>query len=470
MKSSDVLRPRSASTRAPDPLEREADHVANQFTPDRLGDTAGGRLCAPLRNYFEPRLRHDFGHVRLHDDTAANDSARALGARAYTFGSDIFFGRGERSLRLLAHELTHVVQQRSSAPVVQCAPAPDAHTPQGSCDRFIMEHTDAELYAIFSKVTPDLRYKFADQATGAFKERIMALYAKYQFPSYREGVTTVEHVRSKPPAHPRALPSAHASATASTSDKDGKDKDAEAPFMAWMLAPGMVKPPQPLREVPEGLKQQYGYEYQEQIVEAGLNVTQKIVEYGAMAADIQMSVGTAGISPARTVIGSMAEPGMRTAADMTLSGGKHVTDMVVARNVGQLLQNLGLDTGAVTVLENGKGALVYEARTGVLRVVGHGVVDKTGSAVHAGYNAAEMANIIRKFPQPVKAVELQGCNLSATTFPDLLAKDVGIAVKSYASKIENIAPQAGKVMRGLVNVRDLPFTDTVEAAARWSHP
>ena len=65
--------------------------------------------------------RHDFAHVRVHHDTRANASAAAVDAHAYTVGAHIVFASGEfaprtaRFDRLLAHELTHVVQQRASS-------------------------------------------------------------------------------------------------------------------------------------------------------------------------------------------------------------------------------------------------------------------------------------------------------------------------------------------------------------------
>jgi len=81
--------------------------------------TAGRPLDADTRADMESRLGHDFGDVRVHDDQAAHDSARSVNAHAYTVGSDIVFQRdrydpGSSDGRtMLAHELTHVVQQRS---------------------------------------------------------------------------------------------------------------------------------------------------------------------------------------------------------------------------------------------------------------------------------------------------------------------------------------------------------------------
>jgi hypothetical protein len=65
-------------------------------------------------------LGDSFSDVRVHTDTHANDLARSVSARAFTVGSDIFFAQGEYQpsssggTELLAHELTHVVQQRGA--------------------------------------------------------------------------------------------------------------------------------------------------------------------------------------------------------------------------------------------------------------------------------------------------------------------------------------------------------------------
>lgn len=69
------------------------------------------------RAFFEPRFGRDFSNVRMHNDTRAARIARSINARAFTLGRDIVFGAGQYSPTslsgrlLLAHELTHVVQQ-----------------------------------------------------------------------------------------------------------------------------------------------------------------------------------------------------------------------------------------------------------------------------------------------------------------------------------------------------------------------
>src|SRR5712672_2731184 len=69
---------------------------------------------------MEQRLGHDFSHVRIHSGPAAEQSARDVNANAFTVGNHLVFGTGKYAPRsakgkwLLAHELTHVIQQQSS--------------------------------------------------------------------------------------------------------------------------------------------------------------------------------------------------------------------------------------------------------------------------------------------------------------------------------------------------------------------
>lgn len=81
---------------------------------------SGGRpLDEPVRTDMEARLGADFSDVRVHTDAGADGSAKSVQAHAYTVGSNIVFQRDKydpgstAGQTLLAHELTHVVQQRS---------------------------------------------------------------------------------------------------------------------------------------------------------------------------------------------------------------------------------------------------------------------------------------------------------------------------------------------------------------------
>jgi hypothetical protein len=73
----------------------------------------GSPLSPVTRGALESSLGADFSHVRVHDDSTAQEAASALNARAFTHGNDIWLGRGasQNDLHLIAHEATHVVQQ-----------------------------------------------------------------------------------------------------------------------------------------------------------------------------------------------------------------------------------------------------------------------------------------------------------------------------------------------------------------------
>jgi hypothetical protein len=88
----------------------------------------GQPLTESDRAFFEPRFGHDFSQVRIHTDGEASESARKLNARAFTVGRNVFFRRGAYvpaspgGGALLAHELTHVVQQAAydAGEIIQC--------------------------------------------------------------------------------------------------------------------------------------------------------------------------------------------------------------------------------------------------------------------------------------------------------------------------------------------------------------
>jgi Domain of unknown function (DUF4157) len=177
-----IIQPKLAVGQANDPLEHEADRVADQVMrmPDPGLSNIGAppqisRKCAaceeedkkmllmkqagasgavvgeapriihdvlrspgyPLdaatRAFFEPRFGHDFSAVRVHTGTRAAESAAAVNALAYTVGQDVVFadGRyaptGTETRRLLAHELAHVVQQGRGAVPAMLARAHDPH-------------------------------------------------------------------------------------------------------------------------------------------------------------------------------------------------------------------------------------------------------------------------------------------------------------------------------------------------------
>jgi hypothetical protein len=86
---------------------------------DVVGKGGGAPLDGSTRAEMEGRFGQSFSDVRVHTDAKASQSAESVGANAYTVGSDIVFRSGQfdaasaTGQRTLAHELTHVVQQRS---------------------------------------------------------------------------------------------------------------------------------------------------------------------------------------------------------------------------------------------------------------------------------------------------------------------------------------------------------------------
>lgn len=96
----------------------------------------GQPLDAGTRAFMEPRFGFDFSQVRVHADSRAAESAQAVNALAYTVGRDVVFGTGQyapgtnEGRRLLAHELSHVVQQHNTSASLQTqlrvGPAQDA--------------------------------------------------------------------------------------------------------------------------------------------------------------------------------------------------------------------------------------------------------------------------------------------------------------------------------------------------------
>ncbi|MET4023190.1 DUF6861 domain-containing protein [Bradyrhizobium sp. S3.2.12] len=98
-----------------------AQHVPASVSADiRALQGRGSPLPAATRGFFEPRFGANLSQVRVHTDTHAARTASSIDAKAFTVGPDIAFGAGQFSpysqtgRRLLAHELTHVVQQDRS--------------------------------------------------------------------------------------------------------------------------------------------------------------------------------------------------------------------------------------------------------------------------------------------------------------------------------------------------------------------
>jgi len=144
-----------------EPEEEEEEEIQTKQLPSQtpeivpgvetsINSIRGGGQPLPdsTRAFFEPRFGCDFSRVRVHTDANAADTARAVNARAFTRGHDVVFGAGQYApgttagQRLLAHELTHVIQQGRAPP-----------SSQGIC-----EQHQSSTYGSFVSREPSSRY------------------------------------------------------------------------------------------------------------------------------------------------------------------------------------------------------------------------------------------------------------------------------------------------------------------------
>ena len=136
---------REPATQPPSPAESVASSVGNRAFGQLIGrapgdgimpdgvvhpdvastiattNGSGHTLDPAARERFAPHVGDDLGDVRVHTDTTADALARSVSARAFTTGTDVYFAAGEYRPgtpdgdELLAHELTHVAQQRGAS-------------------------------------------------------------------------------------------------------------------------------------------------------------------------------------------------------------------------------------------------------------------------------------------------------------------------------------------------------------------
>ncbi|HEX5732114.1 MAG TPA: DUF4157 domain-containing protein [Blastocatellia bacterium] len=158
--------------------------IAPDITPSIEGQVnalrdGGQPLSQSLRAFFEPRFGHDFSQVRIHAQPNVNNLSSALNARAFTVGSNVAFAAGEYSpgtisgKRLIAHELTHVVQQGSgganssrTAPRAGQSPATLQRFSQTACQATACKGSCGDLEGDFK-----LAKTFIEAAIAAMKQK-----------------------------------------------------------------------------------------------------------------------------------------------------------------------------------------------------------------------------------------------------------------------------------------------------------
>ncbi len=134
-----------------------SDRTASRINAMRGG---GSGLDADARSAMEHNLGESFADVRVHTGPEAHQLNRSLGARAFTTGNDIFFGEGASpsDRGLLAHELTHVAQQRgmTGGGPLTVGPADDAYEAEA----------EARAAAVSSGATPPAQREPLEEPEG----------------------------------------------------------------------------------------------------------------------------------------------------------------------------------------------------------------------------------------------------------------------------------------------------------------
>lgn len=130
-------------------IQRARSGAADQAEEERRSpvhdvvSSGGSPLDTETRTDLESRMGADFSDVRIHNDSAAHESAKGVGAHAYTVGNNVVFQRdtydpsSPQGRTTLAHELTHVIQQREGP--VEGTEAPGGIRVSDPSDRFERE-------------------------------------------------------------------------------------------------------------------------------------------------------------------------------------------------------------------------------------------------------------------------------------------------------------------------------------------
>jgi len=164
-------------------------------------DGSGSSLPNSSKEFFESRFGYDFSNVRVHDDPAAEKSAQSINALAYTSGNNIVFNKGQYSPgtdtgnKLLAHELTHVVQQTTGRKTIdagiQLQQAPSVATPmQRGATAVRTGGFVLTIGYVTITVLPDVRNSQREQPRGAHTYFTFSPPIAIPNPDYKLNATT----------------------------------------------------------------------------------------------------------------------------------------------------------------------------------------------------------------------------------------------------------------------------------------
>jgi hypothetical protein len=219
-------------------LQRSADRTFHQSVPLIVHEvlrSPGAPLDPATLAFMEPRFGHDFSQVRVHTDAKAAESARAVNALAYTVGRDVVFGARQYTpwtnlgQRLLAHELTHVMQQGTSANVALHEPiiGPTHDTYEHEASLVAQAINAADISRRVIRAQPTLQ-RAPDTPT---REEAAKKKPEIKITPATRTIPKSEDETQVPPALgptglPDKSPSGTGTATASASSKEGPEVEA----------------------------------------------------------------------------------------------------------------------------------------------------------------------------------------------------------------------------------------------------
>lgn len=146
------------------PAGGQTTHVSPSLQAQIHSLPGGGQpLSREVRNFFEPRFGYDFSKVRVHTGERATETTNTIQARAFTVGRNIAFGPGHyaphshEGRRLLAHELTHFIQQKGKV-----------DSPAGIIQRQIVAVPTTEQEHIIGRTLPTIKINTFRQLAGYY--------------------------------------------------------------------------------------------------------------------------------------------------------------------------------------------------------------------------------------------------------------------------------------------------------------
>ncbi len=192
--------------------EKEEDILQTRpLIQRRVTGDAGGGVAPPIvhdvlrspgqplepstRRFMEARFGHDFRNVRIHTDALAAQSAQAIGAHAYTVGSHIVFSRGRYQVdtvtgkNLLAHELTHVIQQRNGQRFIQ---RQTPNSPRPAANKSTSQSVATQLQKIAATIK-----SVNPTSLSPVDQKLLELLSSHSVSSLREGISNLTNARAK---------------------------------------------------------------------------------------------------------------------------------------------------------------------------------------------------------------------------------------------------------------------------------